>query len=219
VVLSAAFSPDGTRVVTASGDKTVRVWDAATSKPLAPPFVHQGRVRSTAFSPDGTRVVTASADKTARIWETRLDETPPRRVVRAGRAQSLRAQRRRARTTRISRRRPRSQLTQLIRLTQKRHTARCGRPTRHAPPRLDRAFQPKPWPGRWKRPGGRRSKAAAERDDRAHAHVGANICRTVTRATAGRVVFLDQTQELKSHCSELRSDCPARGSIIYEPTD
>ena len=29
-VSSAAFSPDGTRVVTASRDKTARVWDSAT---------------------------------------------------------------------------------------------------------------------------------------------------------------------------------------------
>ncbi len=33
-VNSAAFSPDGTRVVTASADQTARVWDATTGKPL-----------------------------------------------------------------------------------------------------------------------------------------------------------------------------------------
>ena len=34
-VTSAQFSPDGTRIVTASDDKTARVWDAATGKSLA----------------------------------------------------------------------------------------------------------------------------------------------------------------------------------------
>ena len=34
-VLSAAFSPDGTRVITASDDQTARLWDAATGKALA----------------------------------------------------------------------------------------------------------------------------------------------------------------------------------------
>ena len=33
-VMSAAFSPDGTRVVTASDDQTARLWDAATGKAL-----------------------------------------------------------------------------------------------------------------------------------------------------------------------------------------
>jgi WD40 repeat protein len=73
MVWSAAFSPDGTRVVTASLDHTARVWDAATGKPLAPPLVHQDSVWSAAFSPDGTRVVTASADHTARVWNVPLD--------------------------------------------------------------------------------------------------------------------------------------------------
>ena len=57
---SAQFSPDGTRIVTASGDKTARVWDAATGKALATLAGHEGSVSSAQFSPDGTRIVTAS---------------------------------------------------------------------------------------------------------------------------------------------------------------
>jgi WD40 repeat protein len=68
-VWSAAFSPDGTRVVTASGDQTARVWDVATGTPLTGALQHQGEVRSAAFSPAGTRVVTASWDETARVWD------------------------------------------------------------------------------------------------------------------------------------------------------
>ncbi len=68
-VTSAAFSADGTRVVTASDDKTARVWDAATGRELAALKGHEGSVRSAAFSGDGTRVVTASFDKTARVWD------------------------------------------------------------------------------------------------------------------------------------------------------
>ncbi len=66
---SAAFSPDGTRIVTASWDKTARVWDAATAKEIAVLRGHEQRVNSAAFSPDGTRIVTASRDSTARVWD------------------------------------------------------------------------------------------------------------------------------------------------------
>ena len=68
-VHAAAFSPDGTRVVTASYDKTARVWDAATGKPLTPSLEHHDIVRTAAFSSDGMYVVTASRDGTARLWD------------------------------------------------------------------------------------------------------------------------------------------------------
>jgi WD40 repeat protein len=68
-VRSAAFSPDGSRIVTASDDKTARIWDAATAKEIAVLRGHEGSVNSAAFSPDGSRIVTASNDKTARIWD------------------------------------------------------------------------------------------------------------------------------------------------------
>ena len=59
-VQSAAFSPDGSRIVTASWDKTARIWDAATGKEIAVLRGHEGAVCSAAFSPDGSRIVTAS---------------------------------------------------------------------------------------------------------------------------------------------------------------
>jgi len=78
-VRKAAFSPDGTRVVTASDDHTARVWEVSTGRPVTPPLPHRGVVWAAAFSPDGTRVVTASDDQTARVWDavTGAPATPP----------------------------------------------------------------------------------------------------------------------------------------------
>ncbi len=71
IVTSAAYSPDGARIVTSSMDKTARIWDARTGAPLLVLSGHADRIPTAAFSPDGTRVVTASHDKTARIWDAR----------------------------------------------------------------------------------------------------------------------------------------------------
>jgi WD40 repeat protein len=75
VVWSAAFSPDGRRLVTASADKTARIWDRQTSKAIVTLSGHQGIVYSAAFSPDGRRIVTASGDKTARIWDAETGQS------------------------------------------------------------------------------------------------------------------------------------------------
>jgi len=70
-VASAAWSPDGARIVTASADNTARVWDAKTGAQLALLQGHTGPVYSAAWSPDGARIVTASWDNTARVWDAK----------------------------------------------------------------------------------------------------------------------------------------------------
>lgn len=68
-VYSAVFSPDGSRIVTASHDSTARVWDAEKGTEILLLKAHASPVVSASFSPDGRRIVTASHDATARIWD------------------------------------------------------------------------------------------------------------------------------------------------------
>jgi eukaryotic-like serine/threonine-protein kinase len=70
-VYAAVYSPNGTRIVTGSADKTARIWDARTGIQLAVLSGHSDRVFAAAFSPDGTRIITGSHDRTARIWDAR----------------------------------------------------------------------------------------------------------------------------------------------------
>jgi len=67
-VISAVFSPDGTKVVTAGGDGFVRIWDAETGKELKALEKHAGSPNSAAFSPDGKRIITSN-NNVARIWD------------------------------------------------------------------------------------------------------------------------------------------------------
>jgi hypothetical protein len=68
-----AFSPDGQRVISGSGDQTLRLWDARTGQALGEPWQgHSDGVWSVAFSPDGRRVISGSRDQTLRLWD--MDE-------------------------------------------------------------------------------------------------------------------------------------------------
>jgi WD40 repeat protein len=62
------FSADGARVLAPSGDRTAKLWDAASGQ-LVASFDHQGEVFQAEFSSDGTRILTASADHSAKIWD------------------------------------------------------------------------------------------------------------------------------------------------------
>ncbi len=68
-VLSCAYSPDGSRIVSASVDRTLKIWDAKIGKDVATLAGHTATVTCCAYSPDGSRIVSASDDKTLKIWD------------------------------------------------------------------------------------------------------------------------------------------------------
>jgi WD40 repeat protein/serine/threonine protein kinase len=68
-LISASYSPDGRLIVTASADRTARVWETTTGKPVGKPLRHDAPVNSAVFSPDGKWIVTASDDGSARVWD------------------------------------------------------------------------------------------------------------------------------------------------------
>ena len=70
-VTSVEFSPGGSRLLTASEDKTARVWSVPTGEPLTPPLQHQETLGAAVWSPDGQTIVTMSRDGVARIWDAR----------------------------------------------------------------------------------------------------------------------------------------------------
>ncbi len=67
-VWSVAWSPDGTRVATASSDKTIKIWDLATGQ-CETINGHSDWVYSVAWSPDGRQIASASHDCTVKIWD------------------------------------------------------------------------------------------------------------------------------------------------------
>ena len=68
-VSGAVFSPDCAQIVTASRDRTARIWDVSTGQEIVAFRGHEKGVNSATFSPDGMRVVTGSDDGTARLWD------------------------------------------------------------------------------------------------------------------------------------------------------
>ena len=73
-VSSVAFSPDSARLASASGDGTVKIWDANSGECLQTLEGHSREVSSVAFSPDSARLASASWDGTVKIWDANSGE-------------------------------------------------------------------------------------------------------------------------------------------------
>jgi len=77
-ISSVAWSPDGRRIASASGDGTVQVWDSLTGNHA---YVYRGHadyypdhyisgsaVNSVSWSPDGKQIASGSSDSTVQVW-------------------------------------------------------------------------------------------------------------------------------------------------------
>ena len=97
-VLHVAFAADGRYALSASYDKTVRVWALPPGRPAGeePPVVevahflgHAGAVDSAVVSPDGRRILSGSYDKTMILWDRETRQPIRRFNEHGGKGQSV----------------------------------------------------------------------------------------------------------------------------------
>jgi WD40 repeat protein len=65
-----SLAADGRLVLLGCGDRTARLLDVQTNKPVGEPLRHASSVTAVAFSADGRRFLTGCRDGTLRMWDT-----------------------------------------------------------------------------------------------------------------------------------------------------
>ncbi|KAK0708382.1 WD domain-containing protein [Lasiosphaeris hirsuta] len=75
-VLGAAFSPDGSTLVTVGADRRIQLYDGKTGEPTKQigEGGHSGSIFAVSWAKDSKRFVTASADQTVQLWEVESGE-------------------------------------------------------------------------------------------------------------------------------------------------
>jgi WD40 repeat protein len=64
-----AVTRDGHRAVSASEDRTLRLWDLESGQTLRLLKGHTNLINAVAVTPDGRRAVSVSGDNTLRVWD------------------------------------------------------------------------------------------------------------------------------------------------------
>ena len=68
------LSRDGNQLVTAGGDKLIKIWDVAQMKETSRLEGHAGHVLAVAFNTNATWVVSGGADKELKVWDVKTRE-------------------------------------------------------------------------------------------------------------------------------------------------
>ena len=75
IVSAVAWSPDTTRILTASRNGTARIWDTTTGEnTLTLTLARRDRITSASWSPEGHHILTGSPSTRVRIWDTTTGE-------------------------------------------------------------------------------------------------------------------------------------------------
>ncbi|NEQ82242.1 MAG: hypothetical protein F6K26_18900 [Moorea sp. SIO2I5] len=67
-IVAIAFTPDGKRFISASLDKTIKVWDTKYRKELLTLTGHNDSIYAVTITPDGKTLISTSKDKTLKVW-------------------------------------------------------------------------------------------------------------------------------------------------------
>lgn len=76
MIAAARHLASGARIVTASSDATVRIWDAATGAETACHKTHEKLLHAAMFSPDGMRIVVVGVEPDIDLEEVGIEEFP-----------------------------------------------------------------------------------------------------------------------------------------------
>lgn len=73
-VNSVAFSPDGSQIISAGRDNSIKLWDVATGRGIMTFKGHKGDISSIAFSIDAKSFISGGSDGTVRLWDIKTGE-------------------------------------------------------------------------------------------------------------------------------------------------
>ena len=67
-----SFNPQGNKIITASSDKTCRIWSTENGNELQVLDGHEDEIFSCAFNYEGDTIITGSQDNACRIWRDQV---------------------------------------------------------------------------------------------------------------------------------------------------